>query len=120
MRQLTTLDVQLLNAEPTTTTGHVGGLSILGPRTSANGCTSPSRSAGGSFPCRVDRPGSPHPLHLAGARLLANYPVSAITDASGGLNTTVMSYDGKLDFGFVACRAPAELTKPAAEHTREA
>ncbi|WIY05181.1 WS/DGAT domain-containing protein [Amycolatopsis mongoliensis] len=80
-------------------------------------------------------PGSQRPLYLAGARLLANYPVSAITDASGGLNITVMSYDGKLDFGFVACRelipdvwdlighlhdALAELTKLAAEHTREA
>lgn len=80
-------------------------------------------------------PGSQSPLYLAGARLLANYPVSAITDASGGLNITVMSYDGKLDFGLVACRelipdvwdlidhlhdALAELTKLAAEHTREA
>ncbi|MFJ7211862.1 wax ester/triacylglycerol synthase family O-acyltransferase [Amycolatopsis sp. NPDC098790] len=80
-------------------------------------------------------PGSQKPLYLAGARLLANYPVSAITDASGGLNITVMSYDGKLDFGFVACRelipdvwdlvghlheALAELTKLAAEHAREA
>jgi diacylglycerol O-acyltransferase / wax synthase len=78
-------------------------------------------------------PGAQVPLYLAGARLLANYPVSAITDASGGLNVTVMSYDGQLDFGFVACRelipdvwdlidhlhdALAELTKLAAEHTR--
>jgi diacylglycerol O-acyltransferase / wax synthase len=30
--------------------------------------------------------------------------VSAITDASGGLNITVMSYNGQLDFGLVACR----------------
>jgi len=80
-------------------------------------------------------PGAQVPLYLAGARMLANYPVSAITDASGGLNITVMSYDGKLDFGLVACRelipdvwdlidhlhdALAELTKLAAEHTREA
>ncbi|WIY05182.1 wax ester/triacylglycerol synthase family O-acyltransferase [Amycolatopsis mongoliensis] len=33
MRQLTALDVQFLNAESTTTTGHVGGLSILDPST---------------------------------------------------------------------------------------
>ena len=66
--------------------------------------------------------------------MLANYPVSAITDASGGLNITVMSYHGQLDFGFVACRelipdvwdlidhlhdALAELGKLAAEHVRE-
>ena len=35
--------------------------------------------------------------------MLGNYPVSAITDGVG-LNMTVMSYDGKLDFGLVACR----------------
>jgi len=79
-------------------------------------------------------PGAQVPLYLAGARMLANYPVSAITDASGGLNITVMSYHGQLDFGFVACRelipdvwdlidhlhdALAELGKLAAEHVRE-
>ncbi|MCU1681377.1 MAG: acyltransferase [Amycolatopsis sp.] len=49
-------------------------------------------------------PGAQFPLYQGGARLLANYPVSAITDASGGLNITVMSYNGQLDFGLVACR----------------
>jgi hypothetical protein len=49
-------------------------------------------------------PGAQIPLYLAGARLLGNYPVSAITDASGGLNITVMSYNGQLDFGIVVCR----------------
>ncbi|MEC3979944.1 WS/DGAT/MGAT family O-acyltransferase [Amycolatopsis sp. H20-H5] len=49
-------------------------------------------------------PGAQLPLFLAGARLLGNYPVSAITDASGGLNITVMSYNGQLDFGIVVCR----------------
>lgn len=49
-------------------------------------------------------PGAQIPLYLAGARLLGQYPVSAITDASGGLNITVMSYHGQLDFGLVACR----------------
>ena len=38
-----------------------------------------------------------------GARLVANYPVSVITDGMG-LNITVMSYDGHLDFGIVADR----------------
>jgi diacylglycerol O-acyltransferase len=40
---------------------------------------------------------------MAGARLVANYPVSVVTDGMG-LNITVMSYDGHLDFGIVADR----------------
>lgn len=34
---------------------------------------------------------------------MANYPVSAINDGIG-LNITVQSYNGSLDFGLVACR----------------
>jgi WS/DGAT/MGAT family acyltransferase len=48
-------------------------------------------------------PGPQFPLYLAGARLVANYPVSVVTDGMG-LNITVMSYDGHLDFGLVADR----------------
>jgi hypothetical protein len=48
-------------------------------------------------------PGPQLPLYLAGARLVANYPVSVITDGMG-LNMTVQSYDGHLDFGIVADR----------------
>ena len=45
-------------------------------------------------------PGPQFPLYLAGARLVANYPVSVITHGMG-LNITVMSYMGHLDFGIV-------------------
>ena len=48
-------------------------------------------------------PGPQFPLYSAGARVIANYPVSAITHGVG-LNMTVQSYDGHLDFGLVACR----------------
>ena len=48
-------------------------------------------------------PGPQFPLYSAGARVTANYPVSAITHGVG-LNMTVQSYDGRLDFGLVACR----------------
>jgi hypothetical protein len=48
-------------------------------------------------------PGSPVPLYSAGARLLANYPVSAVTDGMG-LNITVLSYQDGLDFAIVADR----------------
>jgi WS/DGAT/MGAT family acyltransferase len=48
-------------------------------------------------------PGPQFPLYMAGARLEANYPISVITDGMG-LNITVMSYCGRLDFGIVADR----------------
>jgi diacylglycerol O-acyltransferase len=48
-------------------------------------------------------PGPQIPLYCAGAQLEANYPFSVITDGMG-LNITVMSYLGHLDFGIVADR----------------
>jgi len=48
-------------------------------------------------------PGPQFPLYGIGAKLIANYPVSAINDGVG-LNMTVQSYNGSLDFGFIACR----------------
>ena len=48
-------------------------------------------------------PGPQFPLYMAGAKLVANYPVSVITDGMG-LNITVMSYNGDCDFGIVADR----------------
>jgi WS/DGAT/MGAT family acyltransferase len=48
-------------------------------------------------------PGPQFPLYCAGAKLVAHHPVSVITDGMG-LNMTVMSYDGHMDFGIVADR----------------
>ncbi len=48
-------------------------------------------------------PGPAAPLYMAGAELKHFYPVSTITDGQG-LNMTVQSYNGNLDFGFIACR----------------
>jgi diacylglycerol O-acyltransferase len=48
-------------------------------------------------------PGPNVPVYLAGAKLLANYPVSVLTDGQG-LNITLVGYLGQLHFGFVACR----------------
>lgn len=48
-------------------------------------------------------PGPPVPLYSSGAELHHYYPVSAIVDGQG-LNMTVQSYNGRLDFGFLACR----------------
>ena len=48
-------------------------------------------------------PGPQFPLYCVGAQMVAHYPVSVITDGMG-LNITVMSYWGHLDFGIVADR----------------
>jgi WS/DGAT/MGAT family acyltransferase len=75
-----------------------------------------SRAARLTFSLATSRPGRPtwnlvisnvpgpqFPLYCAGAELQANYPVSVITDGMG-LNITVMSYHGHMDFGIVADR----------------
>lgn len=48
-------------------------------------------------------PGPQLPLYCGGARLVANYPVSVITDGLG-LNITVMSYNGHVDIGIIVDR----------------
>ena len=48
------------------------------------------------------RPGKSAPIKRS-PKLIANYPVSAINDGVG-LNITVQSYNGSLDFGLIACR----------------
>jgi diacylglycerol O-acyltransferase / wax synthase len=48
-------------------------------------------------------PGPQLPIYCAGARMEAIYPVSVITDGMG-LNITVMSYNGNLNFGIIADR----------------
>ena len=75
-----------------------------------------SRAARLTFRLSTSRPGRPNwnlvisnvpgpqfPLYLGGAELQANYPVSVITHGMG-LNITVMSYRGHLDFGILADR----------------
>ena len=48
-------------------------------------------------------PGPNIRVYLCGAKLLAHYPVSVITDGQG-LNITVVGYLGRLHFGLTACR----------------
>ncbi|WP_240196979.1 wax ester/triacylglycerol synthase domain-containing protein [Nonomuraea lactucae] len=48
-------------------------------------------------------PGPQFPLYLCGGRVLSYYPLSVVTDLTGGVNITCFSYDGMLDFGIVAC-----------------
>jgi diacylglycerol O-acyltransferase len=49
-------------------------------------------------------PGPPRSLYIAGAKVRGIHPVSGVTDLTGGLNISLFSYDGALDFGLVACR----------------
>ncbi len=46
-------------------------------------------------------PGPPFPLYLAGAELVAAYPMGPIMDGAG-LNITVLSYRDHIDIGFMA------------------
>jgi diacylglycerol O-acyltransferase / wax synthase len=48
-------------------------------------------------------PGPAAPLYTAGLKMAHFYPVSTVVDGQG-LNMTVQSYNGNLDFGFIACR----------------
>jgi diacylglycerol O-acyltransferase / wax synthase len=47
-------------------------------------------------------PGPDFPLYLAGGRLVATYPLGPVMEGAG-LNVTVLSYLGNMDFGFMAC-----------------
>ena len=53
--------------------------------------------------CISNVPGPNVPVYLCGAKLLAQYPVSVLTDGQG-LNITLVGYLGQLHFGLVACR----------------
>jgi WS/DGAT/MGAT family acyltransferase len=53
--------------------------------------------------CISNVPGPNAPVYLCGAKLLAHYPVSVITDGQG-LNITLVGYLGQLHFGLVSCR----------------
>ncbi|HEX2084922.1 MAG TPA: wax ester/triacylglycerol synthase family O-acyltransferase, partial [Solirubrobacteraceae bacterium] len=62
-------------------------------------------------------PGPPVPLYLAGARLVANYPVSVITDGVG-LNITCLSYLDHVDFGIVVDRELVDDAWPLMDAVR--
>ncbi len=65
-------------------------------------------------------PGPQLPLYVAGARVEGVYPVSAISNLTGALNITLFSYDGKLDFGLIACRELVPDVARLIGHLREA
>ncbi|MET7465098.1 WS/DGAT domain-containing protein, partial [Nonomuraea sp. NPDC005501] len=65
-------------------------------------------------------PGPQFPLYLCGGRVLSYYPLSVVSDVSGGLNITCFSYDGMLDFGVVACPERADDVWGMLDHLRAA
>lgn len=64
-------------------------------------------------------PGPQVPLFLAGMELTAYYPVSIVTHGLG-LNVTIVSYKGSLDFGIVAAKSAMPDVKRFARHIRSA
>lgn len=64
-------------------------------------------------------PGPQVPLYLAGAELKAYYPVSIVTHGLA-LNITIVSYNGTLDFGLVACRKTMPDLRKFARHLESA
>jgi diacylglycerol O-acyltransferase len=68
--------------------------------------------------CISNVPGPPVPLYCAGAKVLHEYPISAIADGMG-LNITVLSYLGNMDFGIVADREQMPDAWPLAENIRD-
>ena len=64
-------------------------------------------------------PGPQMPLYLAGARLKSYFPVSIVTHGLA-LNVTIVSYDGSLDFGLVACKETMPDLRQFAKHLQAA
>lgn len=64
-------------------------------------------------------PGPDQPLYLAGARLRTYWPVS-IVEHGLGLNVTLQSYAGSLDFGILAARVGMPDARPLARGLHEA
>jgi hypothetical protein len=64
-------------------------------------------------------PGPREPLYCAGARMVAYYPVSTITDGVG-LNITVISYLDHIDVGIIGDREQLEDPWPMIEGIRAA
>ncbi|MFB4293831.1 wax ester/triacylglycerol synthase domain-containing protein [Nonomuraea sp. ATR24] len=65
-------------------------------------------------------PGPQFPLYLCGGRVLSYYPMSVLTDMTGGVSITCFSYDGMLDFGVVACPERMSDVWSLAGHLRAA
>ncbi len=64
-------------------------------------------------------PGPDFALYLAGAELVAGFPLGPVMDGAG-LNITVMSYRGVLNWGFMACAETVPRVDAIAGYVAEA
>ena len=64
-------------------------------------------------------PGPQVPLYMAGAKMMSYYPVSIVGHGLG-LNITVQSYNGWLDFGFIACKSAVPDVRKVRDFMKEA
>ncbi len=60
------------------------------------------------------------PLYTAGTAVTGLFPVSVVSDIGGGINITVLSYNGHLDFGILACRQMVPDVADLADHLHNA
>jgi WS/DGAT/MGAT family acyltransferase len=90
------------------------GLSDIAVRTGANAVTRPMANL-----VLSNVPGPRNALHLGGAKMQAIYPISALA-AGVGLNVTLISYAGAMNFGFVGNGTALPDLDRLARHTQEA
>ncbi|MBL8519906.1 MAG: wax ester/triacylglycerol synthase family O-acyltransferase [Betaproteobacteria bacterium] len=62
-------------------------------------------------------PGPQMALYVAGAEIMEYYPVSIVTHGLA-LNITIQSYNGSLDYGFIACRKAVPNVAKFAEYLK--
>jgi WS/DGAT/MGAT family acyltransferase len=66
-------------------------------------------------------PNAPFPLYIDGREMVGNYPISIVAHGVG-LNITLVSYNGALDFGITACASalpdPQTLVEAMIDETR--
>ncbi|MDT8322347.1 MAG: wax ester/triacylglycerol synthase family O-acyltransferase [Xanthomonadales bacterium] len=108
-------DIRTMSRE--TALGHAAGMMViagLGAITHADQVARPSANLVIS-----NIPGWERPLYLNGAKLAGVYPLSAIA-AGVGLNATVISCNGSMNFGFVGNGASLQNLPALAEHVARA
>jgi WS/DGAT/MGAT family acyltransferase len=64
-------------------------------------------------------PGPTNTLYFKDAKLLANYPISAMTPG-GGVNITMVTYNGIAQIGLVCCDSKISSLEPMAKYFQEA
>lgn len=64
-------------------------------------------------------PGPARTLYFKDAELLANYPISAMTPG-GGLNITMITYNGVAQIGMVCCKSKISSLEPMTQYFLEA